>query len=178
MSTIVRRNTILAIGILAIGIIGVFILAAAAATQSFAANDCTSPTSLRVSDRADTPNLAWQNNAECPGASFNVYRLTDAGKTLIGTTPGLAFEDTAPPSDGYLAYVVRGVINGVENGGVAYTVREMPLQPDPEPSLPGDNPADAEMTLVCFYAQNGSIHSVSGARECTMAEIAHVLSQQ
>ena len=134
------------------------------------------PRSLRVSDREGTPNLTWQQNPDCPSDSYRVYRYIEDGHTLIGSTDGTSYEDEAPPADGYLAYAVRGVLNGQETGGVSYTVRDRAPDPTPTPA-PEAQEAETQRTLVCFYAEGGAIHSISGVRECTMAEINHVLSQ-
>ena len=59
---------------------------------------------------------------------------------------------------------------------MSYTVRDRAPDPTPTPA-PEAQEAETQRTLVCFYAEGGAIHSISGVRECTMAEINHVLSQ-
>lgn len=49
------------------------------------------------------------------------------------------------------------------------------LPPRPSPDIWAK---DDEINLVCWYEQNGAIHSVTGVRECTKAEIQHALGGQ
>lgn len=145
--------------------------------------DCRSqPTTLRYIDNDEGVRLSWRNDFNCPANQFNIYTFTgpDRVKQTIAATTKTTFLDKREYGDTHVTYLVRAVVNGVEHNGVSITYQRGPAPlptTTPVSTLPTTAASSTDRSLVCFYSQNGEIHSVSGARECTLAEINHVLDK-
>ena len=169
-----NRSKIFSIGI----VLGIVLFAAIGVTTwllttVYASDNCIPrPTSFRLQQTESVINMTWSKNINCPSDSYKVYRVSGNETRLLGHTKNTKWHDDSYPTTGGLSYIVRGVSDGKEHGGVSYTVRDRISTPTPTPTQISE-----DRTLVCFYSQAGEIHSVSGARECTISEINHILSK-
>ena len=131
------------------------------------------PLSLRYQSTDAGHYLTWFADKDCPAEQYNVYIYHPDGDQLIGATQNTYFTVKNPPETGQLLYIVRAYKDRQLHGGISFSVRDAPPTPTPAPTL---TPA-MERELVCWYSVGGEIHSVTGARDCTIAEINHVLDR-